>query len=156
MLRDNNRNEPYPNLDLKINMFSMAGASLSGETKTDSAGAFAFVSNVDYMGDWITQISTKNEKGRYKWSRVVLNRFFDIAPRAFGYGELNLSAPKEVSQSPLFPAVMPARHPVHFSGRIPSLGPSLLFWLKPKWWGRGNMADSRATATLIRAAKRPV
>lgn len=100
VLRDNNRNEPYPNLDLKINMFSMAGASLSGETKTDSAGAFAFVSNVDYMGDWITQISTKNEKGRYKWSRVVLNRFFDIAPRAFGYGELNLSAPKEVSQSP--------------------------------------------------------
>lgn len=90
---DNDRDEPYPDLDLSIRMYTLAGASLSGETRTDSLGAFAFASNVDYIGDWIAQISTKNDQGKYKRSRVMLNRFFEVAPRPYGAGELALLPP---------------------------------------------------------------
>lgn len=91
VIHDNDRNVPYPGLDLSIKMYTRLGASLSGEARTDSAGGFAFISNVDYVGPWIAQISTKNDQGKYKRSRVVLNRFFDVSPRPFGAGELTLS-----------------------------------------------------------------
>lgn len=89
VLRDNNKEVPYPGLSLNLKMYSRAGGALEGSAVTDSLGAFAFVSNVDYVGDWIAQITTKNENGKRKWSRVVLDRWFNVAPRTFGPDELN-------------------------------------------------------------------
>lgn len=90
VLRNNNKEQPYPGLQLHIQMYSRAGAALKGTAITDSLGAFAFASNVDYVGDWIAQITTRNEDNKRKWSRVVLDRWFDIPPRKFAPAELDL------------------------------------------------------------------
>lgn len=90
VLRDNNKEIPYPGLALNLMMYSRVGGALEGRAVTDSLGAFAFVSNVDYVGDWIAQITTKSENGKRKWSRVVLDRWFDVAPRRFSPEELDL------------------------------------------------------------------
>ena len=61
VFRENNKRQPLPNMKLSIKMYSKEGAALSGECVTDSVGHFAFVSNEDYVGNWIAQFTTRNE-----------------------------------------------------------------------------------------------
>lgn len=91
--KDNNKREPYPNLDLKVKMYSRAGGSLEAETVTDSLGRFAFVSNVDYAGNWIAQFNTTNAEGKKKWSRIALDRWFSPAVRPLYFQETQLEIP---------------------------------------------------------------
>lgn len=90
VLHNNDKAKPYPGLQLRVQMYSRAGGALEGTAITDSLGAFAFASNVDYVGDWIAQITTRDEGNKRKWSRVVLDRWFDIVPRTFAAAELDL------------------------------------------------------------------
>ena len=89
----NNKKEPYPNLDLKIKMYSRSGASLEGEAVTDQEGAFAFVSNVDYVGDWIAQINTNDPSGKKEWSCIAFDRWFSPELRPLDFMETQLEAP---------------------------------------------------------------
>lgn len=87
------RLKPYPNLGLKVKMYSRAGGALEAETVTDAQGKFAFVSNVDYVGDWIAQITTQDEKGQNKWSRIAFDRWFSPETRPLHYMETLLEPP---------------------------------------------------------------
>lgn len=81
VFRENNKRQPYPNLKLSINMYSKEGGALSGECVTDSLGHFAFVSNEDYVGDWIAQFTTRNDNDKRRWSRIAIERWFVPEPR---------------------------------------------------------------------------
>ena len=85
--------EPYPNLGLKFRMYSRAGGSLEADAVTDSLGRFALVSNVDYVGDWIAQITTKDADGDKKWSRIAFDRWFSPDIRQLNYMETQLETP---------------------------------------------------------------
>ena len=89
----NDNLEPYPNLALKVKMYSRAGGSLEAEAVTDSLGRFALVSNVDYVGDWIAQITTKDAEGNKKWSRIAFDRWFSPKVRPLNYMETQLQTP---------------------------------------------------------------
>lgn len=89
----NDKLEPYPNLGLKVRMYSRAGGSLEADAVTDSLGRFALVSNVDYVGDWIAQITTKDADGDKKWSRIAIDRWFSPAVRPLDYMETQLETP---------------------------------------------------------------
>lgn len=91
--RDNNKMEPYPGLSMHIQMYSREGASLGAVTTTDKDGRFAFESNVDYTGDWIAQITTKDEKQKKKWSRVTFDRWFSPRPRLYYGQEVDIERP---------------------------------------------------------------
>lgn len=89
----NDNLEPYPNLGLKFRMYSRAGGSLEADAVTDSQGRFALVSNVDYVGDWIAQITTKDAEGDKKWSRIAFDRWFSPDVRPLDYMETQLETP---------------------------------------------------------------
>ena len=91
--QNNDKKEPYPNLGLKVKMYSLQGGSLEAETVTDSLGKFAFVSNVDYTGNWIAQITTQSEEGKNKWSRIAFDRWFSPELRPMDYRETVLETP---------------------------------------------------------------
>ncbi|MCI6252393.1 MAG: hypothetical protein MR624_05145 [Bacteroidales bacterium] len=94
VFRANNRREPYPGLALKIQMYSQAGASLSAEAVTDSAGRFAFVSNVDYVGPWIAVVTTRDSTDRRRMSRVTFDRWFSPQPQRFCADQLSIATPQ--------------------------------------------------------------
>lgn len=81
VFKDDDRLTPRPNFNLYVSMYSPEGGALKGDARTDAEGRFAFTSNEDFMGEWIAQFSTLNDNGRAKWSRVALNRWFDIPKR---------------------------------------------------------------------------
>lgn len=93
--KDNDKMQPYPNLVLNLKMYSKGEMkSLSAQAKTDANGAFAFQSNENYKGDWVAHFITANDDGKKKWSRVALQRWFDIKPRTYNYEELQVIPPK--------------------------------------------------------------
>ncbi|MDO4930204.1 MAG: hypothetical protein Q4E59_03620 [Bacteroidales bacterium] len=104
VFRNNDKRVPYPGLTLRIKMYNKEGASLEGEAVTDEEGRFAMASNEDFLGDWIAQISTRDDNDKRKWSRVALDRWFNPPARIFDWQELNLEKPvalaKVVEESP--------------------------------------------------------
>lgn len=83
LFNDNNKQVPMPHFNLNVLMYTKEGGALSGEVRTDSVGKFAFVSNEDFVGDWIAQFSVRNDDGKRNWSRVALDRHFDIKRRTW-------------------------------------------------------------------------
>lgn len=95
----NDKREPYADLSLSLKMYTKEGASLVGEARTDSLGEFAFQSNVDFCGNWIAHFVTRNDKEKKKWSRVALDRWFDVRPRTFDFHEFELTQPRTTLQA---------------------------------------------------------
>ena len=81
--KDNDKRIPQADMNLSLKMFTREGGALEGEARTDSLGRFAFQSNVDFLGDWIAQFTTVNDKGKRRWSRIALDRWFSVAPQPF-------------------------------------------------------------------------
>ena len=77
VFRDNGREEPCANLDLSLKMYTRDGGALDARTRTDAQGRFAFVSAVDFTGDWIAQFYTTDTDGRKQWSHIALDRWFE-------------------------------------------------------------------------------
>ncbi len=102
VLKDNEKAVPWPNLSLHLQMYSLEGGSLEGDVVTDAEGKFAFGSNVNYCGEWIAQITTKEtvtnrkgeEKQKKRYSRVAFDRWFAPALRPFDSAELILQEPQ--------------------------------------------------------------
>lgn len=82
VLRDNDRLRPYPGVNLTVSLFTRDGGAMQGRTRTDSLGTFKFEFAEDFEGDWIGHISTRDDSGRARWSRVRLRRSFGLGPRA--------------------------------------------------------------------------
>lgn len=91
VLRDNNKQQPYANMELNIKMYSMQGAALEGTAMTDSEGRFAF--NADYTGDWTAVFTVRNEDGKKKWSRLAIDRWFMPPARAIVPAETDIALP---------------------------------------------------------------
>lgn len=87
VFKDDDKHTPRPNYNLYVSMYSPEGGALKGDARTDGEGRFAFTSNEDFQGEWIAQFSTLNDNGSAKWSRVALNRWFDIPKREWSAGD---------------------------------------------------------------------
>lgn len=94
LLHDNERRQPYPGVQLSLKMYSRQGGGLEARTVTDEEGRFAFVSNVDYEGDFIAQFRTTNAVGKTVRSRVAVDRWFSPPPADFGPAELLVLPPE--------------------------------------------------------------
>ncbi len=105
VLRDNNKQQPYANMELDIKMYSMQGAALEGTAVTDSEGRFAFTSNADYTGDWTAVFTVRNEDGKKKWARLAIDRWFMPPARAIAPTETDIALP------------LPANEAKHIGGR---------------------------------------
>lgn len=96
--KDNDKMQPYAGLTLDLKMFSRPQMrSMSGQARTDENGAFAFQANEDYSGEWVANFVTSNDNGKKKWSRVALQRWFDVRPRTYDYEELQLTPPRALT-----------------------------------------------------------
>ena len=93
VLRDNNKQQPYANMELNIKMYSMQGEALEGTAVTDSEGRFAFTSNADYTGDWTAVFTVRGEDGKKKWSRLAIDRWFMPPARAIAPAETDIAMP---------------------------------------------------------------
>lgn len=104
VIRDNSKNQPYPNLALRLRMFSKTDGGLSADAVTGEDGRFAFASNVDFEGDWLAQFSTRDaDNGRRKWSRILLDRTIESRPRSFAPQELSPQPPLPLSENKIQP-----------------------------------------------------
>lgn len=99
VLRDNNKQQPYANMELNIKMYSMQGAALEGTAVTDSEGRFAFTSNADYTGDWTAVFTVRNEDGKKKWSRLAIDRWFMPPARAIEPAETDIAMPSPANEA---------------------------------------------------------
>lgn len=93
VFRDNDREEPCPGLDLSLKMYTRDGGALDAQTRTDAQGRFAFVSAVDFTGDWIAQFYTTDADGRKQWSRIALDRWFEPEQRRLDPRETEVHPP---------------------------------------------------------------
>lgn len=98
VFRDNDKREPYPGVDLTLKMYSQKGDVLEARTVTDASGQFAFVSNVDYTGEYIAQFSTVIH-GKAVRARVAIDRWFSPQPLAFKAEQLEVSPPDPMTQN---------------------------------------------------------
>ena len=99
LFKDNEKRQILPGFDINLMMYSPDGGALEGHVKTDDDGRFAMTSNVDFTGDWIAQFTTRNADGKKRWSRIALNRWFDLKPRPWKSREMALTAPKPLSEA---------------------------------------------------------
>lgn len=97
--RDKDKLTPMAGTTLSLKMYSREGGALEGRAVTDETGYFAFESNLDFCGNWIAQLTTMNEAGKRRSSRVTLDRWFDVRPRPFAYAETTLLPPPPPSQA---------------------------------------------------------
>ena len=83
VFKDNNKREPWPNLGLKLIMYSPEGLVIEGECLTDAEGKFAFRSTIDYEGEMSATVYTEDAEKNRKWARVAFDRWFDPLPRTY-------------------------------------------------------------------------
>ncbi len=83
VFKDNNKREPWPNLGLKLMMYSPEGTVVEGECLTDGEGRFAFRSTIYYEGEMSATVYTEDAEGERKWARVAFDRWFDPLPRRY-------------------------------------------------------------------------
>lgn len=90
LVRDNDKMEPLPHYHIGFKAYSTAGHTLEGTARTDAEGWFALESHVNFEGEYIAQFTTRNEEGKKRWSRLLLDRWFAPGPAAFRGRELDL------------------------------------------------------------------
>lgn len=97
---DNNRQTPRADLDLSLKMYTRDGGALDAQARTDEDGRFAFVSAVDFTGDWIAQFYTTDDGGQKQWSRIALDRWFEPGLRALDPRETEAPLPETEATQP--------------------------------------------------------
>lgn len=93
VIKDNDRMQPYANMDLGLKMYNRFWHVLSADTKTNNEGVFAFESHEDFMDDYTTEFSVTNSNGNKVWHRVMLDQWFGPKPKKYDARELTLSQP---------------------------------------------------------------
>lgn len=122
LYKENDKREPQPGMNLSFRAYSLVGHRIGGETRTDAQGRFAFESDVDFSGDFIAQFTSTDDKGKRKWGRLALDRWFAPNPRPLFAPELALVEPDTAV------AGVPQRVPVTFEWKdtIPRTLPTVL------------------------------
>ncbi len=98
--KDNDKRQPMAATDINLAMYAKDGQRAVGTVRTDTAGYFAFTSNINYRGDLIAQF-TMRENGKKRWSRLALDRWFAPQPRPLLATDLSLSFPTEEDAAPV-------------------------------------------------------
>ena len=96
VIKDNDNLKPYPNMDLGMTMYNQYWHVLSATSKTDDEGVFAFEAQDDFVGDFTTEFSVKNEKGKPVWHRVMLDQWFAPKVKKYSPYEMALKAPLQL------------------------------------------------------------
>ena len=91
--KDNNKREPWSNMELKLIMYSPEGTSMEGKCITDAEGKFAFLSTMDYVGEMAATVYTNDLEGKRAWTRVAFDRWFDPQPRRYHPTEQTYKSP---------------------------------------------------------------
>lgn len=99
LYKDNDKFVPQPFMLLDMKAYSRSGSAIEGNTQTDKDGKFAFESEIDFSGDLIAQFISRNDKGKRKWGRLTLDRWFAPQPRPIWGPELTLREPSQPSPS---------------------------------------------------------
>ena len=93
VIRDNDRMKPYANANLGLTMYNGNWHVLSSATKTDNEGVFAFEAHDDFVGDFTTEFSVKNEKDQKVWHRVMLDHWYGPQPKKYSPYEMQTQPP---------------------------------------------------------------
>ncbi len=95
--KDNNRNEPAAGIRLTLRGYryendTLKAGNISGDAVTDENGNFAFTSNCNFEGEYVTQFSMRKPGSDKRfWSRLLLDRWFEPRLRPLFSPELELS-----------------------------------------------------------------
>ena len=95
--KDNKRNEPAAGIRLTLRGYryendSLKAGNISGDAVTDENGNFAFLSNCNFEGEYLTQFSMRKPGSDKRfWSRLMLDRWFEPRLRPLCSPELELS-----------------------------------------------------------------
>ena len=92
--------EPYPNMHLKLILFSSTGDVMRAECITDSIGKFAFQATRDYEGEYAAHVFVKDEKGKSRWANVTFDRWFAPKLRKFNPAEFEYEQPQVLNLKP--------------------------------------------------------
>ena len=92
--------EPYPNMHLKLILFSSTGDVMRAECITDSIGKFAFHATRDYEGEYAAHVFVKDEKGKSRWANVTFDRWFEPRLRKFNPAEFEYEKPQVLNLKP--------------------------------------------------------
>ena len=92
--------EPYPNMHLKLILFSSTGDAMRAECITDSIGKFAFQATRDYEGEYAAHVFVKDEKGKSRWANVTFDRWFAPKLRKFNPAEFEYEQPQVLNLRP--------------------------------------------------------
>lgn len=87
---DNGRHLPMSDINIAFKGYSLKGGSIEGDTRTGSDGRFAFVSNVNFVGNYIGQFTLRDPKNKKKWTRLAFDRWFAARPRPLNANLLEL------------------------------------------------------------------
>lgn len=93
ILRDNRKKAPWAGQTLDFKAYSLNGGAIEGTTRTDDRGRFTFASKVNFEGTFIGQFSTRDENGKRRWTRLMLDRWFAPQPGALFGSALELHQP---------------------------------------------------------------
>ncbi len=108
VFHDNERSQPYADLNLLLSLYAPDGSAFSGTGTTKADGSFAFRMADGFYGDYCAFITSTDDGGKKKWSRLAFNRPQGPAPRAFDAGIFDISSPllappiKRGGEAPLF------------------------------------------------------
>ena len=149
VFRDNDKRTPLPHLNLFVNMFSLSGASMYGEARTNKEGRFAFESNEDFAGEWIASFSVKDDEGSRKWSRVALNRWMNVPQREWKASDLVFQRLSPLRQDEEL------RTPLlfHWEDTIPRI-PGTIALAEAKIKGKGKYAGLKGDRYSYRGGER--
>ena len=92
--------EPYPNMHLKLILFSSTGDVMRAECITDSIGKFAFQATRDYEGEYAAHVFVKDMKGKSRWANVAFDRWFAPRLRKFNPAEFEYEQPQVLNLRP--------------------------------------------------------
>ncbi len=97
VFKDNSKKDPAAGILLNLRGYryendSLKAGNISGEAVTDANGNFAFLSNCDFEGEYLTQFSMRKPGSDKRfWSRLALDRWFEPKLRPLFSPELELS-----------------------------------------------------------------
>lgn len=95
--KDNEKQTPFSDINLDVRAYAYENGnilpgSIEGQATTDHEGKFAFESNVNYEGEYLTQFTMRGgDKNKKKWSRLTIDRWFSPKPRPLFTPELTLN-----------------------------------------------------------------
>lgn len=111
LVSDKRKPQPLAGWHVDFKAYSLTGGAIDGTARTDSAGRFAFASNILYTGDFIGQFTLTDTLGKRRWTRLMLDRWFSPSPQPFYAPALELIQPAAADSAAI---LLTGRRPATF------------------------------------------